>query len=159
MSIKPAERLLFMLQVSNASFPTGAFNHSYGFETWIDSELINDGSSFEVACRDWLTYSLASADGAAVAHAHRAMQVGEESITSYEIGLKADLLDGRMRLNSALFTYTYEDQQISTLSEENGVVTSRLANAGETARTGLEVELKWQGFLPFPLRLSSSDAF
>ena len=72
---------------------------------------------------------------------NRAMQVGEESITSYEIGLKADLLDGRMRLNSALFTYTYEDQQISTLSEENGVVTSRLANAGETARTGLEVEL------------------
>ena len=55
MSIKPAERLLFMLQVSNASFPTGAFNHSYGFETWIDSELINDGSSFEVACRQALT--------------------------------------------------------------------------------------------------------
>ena len=61
----------------HASFPTGAFNHSYGFETWIDSELINDGSSFEVACRDWLTYSLASADGAAVAHAHRAMQAGD----------------------------------------------------------------------------------
>jgi len=77
MSIKPAERLLFMLQVSNASFPTGAFNHSYGFETWIDSELINDGSSFEIACRDWLTYGLASSDGAAVAHAHRAMQASD----------------------------------------------------------------------------------
>ncbi len=77
MSIKPAERLLYFLQVSNATFPTGAFNHSYGFETWIDSELIHDAASFETACRDWLIYGVASADGAAVAHAHRAMKAGD----------------------------------------------------------------------------------
>lgn len=77
MSINGAERLLYLLQVSNASFPTGAFNHSYGFETWVDSEQINDGPSFEIACRDWLIYGLAGADGAAVAHAHRAMRAGD----------------------------------------------------------------------------------
>ena len=77
MSINAAERLLYLLQVSNASFPTGAFNHSFGFETWIDSEQINDGPSFEIACRDWLIYGLAGADGAAVAHAHRAIRAGD----------------------------------------------------------------------------------
>jgi len=77
MSFKPTEQLLYFLQVSNASFPTGAFNHSYGFETWIDSELISDAASFEIACRDWLIYGIASADGAAVAHAHRAMKAND----------------------------------------------------------------------------------
>lgn len=77
MSIKATERLLYFLQVSNASFPTGAFNHSYGFETWIDSEHIHDAASFETACRDWLIYGVANVDGAAVAHAHRAMKAGD----------------------------------------------------------------------------------
>ncbi len=72
MSTEAARRLLYMLQIANASFPTGAFNHSYGFETWIDSEEIRDAATFETACRDWLMYGVASADGAAVAHAHRA---------------------------------------------------------------------------------------
>jgi urease accessory protein len=77
MSTKAAERLLYFLQVSNSSFPTGAFNHSYGFETWIDSERIDDAPSFEIACRDWLRYGVAGVDGAAVAHAHRAMRAGD----------------------------------------------------------------------------------
>ncbi|MDP7342157.1 MAG: urease accessory UreF family protein [Alphaproteobacteria bacterium] len=77
MSTNAARRLLYMLQICNASFPTGAFNHSYGFETWIDSEQINDAPSFEIACRDWLIYGVAGADGAAVAHAHRAMRAGD----------------------------------------------------------------------------------
>jgi urease accessory protein len=77
MSTNTAKRLLYMLQVSNSSFPTGAFNHSYGFETWIDSEQINDAPSFEVALRDWLIYGVAGADGAAVAHAYRAVQADD----------------------------------------------------------------------------------
>ena len=64
-------RLLSLLQVANASFPTGAFNHSYGFETWIDGGALHDAASFERACRDWLRYGLARADGVGVAHAHR----------------------------------------------------------------------------------------
>ena len=53
------ERLLYLLQVANASFPTGAFNHSYGFETWIDAGALDDGARFERACRDWLRYGVA----------------------------------------------------------------------------------------------------
>ena len=66
-----ATRLLYLLQVANASFPTGAFNHSYGFETWIDGGALHDAAGFDRACRDWLRHGVASADGAAVAHAHR----------------------------------------------------------------------------------------
>ena len=44
MTTDAPERLLYLLQVANASFPTGAFNHSYGFETWIDSGALDDAA-------------------------------------------------------------------------------------------------------------------
>ena len=71
MSTDAPDRLLYLLQVANASFPTGAFNHSYGFETWIDSGALDNAASFGSACRDWLRYAAIPTDGAAVAHAHR----------------------------------------------------------------------------------------
>ncbi len=80
MTTEPAERperLLYLLQVANASFPTGAFNHSLGFETWIDSGSLDDGRRFERACRDWLRYGVVPTDGAAVAHAWRQAAAGD----------------------------------------------------------------------------------
>ena len=72
------ERLLYLLQVANASFPTGAFNHSYGFETWIDSaRMLDDGARFERACRDWLRFGIVRTDGAAAAHAWRHAAAGD----------------------------------------------------------------------------------
>ena len=77
MTTERPDRLLYLLQVANASFPTGAFNHSYGFETWIDSGALDDGASFGSACRDWLRYCAVPTDGAAVAHAHRRAAAGD----------------------------------------------------------------------------------
>ncbi len=71
MTTDAPDRLLYLLQVANASFPTGAFNHSYGFETWIDSGALDVAENFGSACRDWLRYAAVPTDGAAVAHAHR----------------------------------------------------------------------------------------
>ena len=77
MTTEQPDRLLYLLQVANASFPTGAFNHSYGFETWIDSGALDNAASFESACRDWLRYAVGPTDGAAVAHAHRRAAAGD----------------------------------------------------------------------------------
>lgn len=63
------ERQLFLLQVANSSFPTGGFQHSYGFETWFQSGAVHDAGTFRTACRDWLRYSLARSEGIAVARA------------------------------------------------------------------------------------------
>lgn len=71
------ERTLFLLQVANSSFPTGAFNHSYGFETWFSDGTIHDGPSFETACRDWLVYCLARSEGIAVARACEMARLGD----------------------------------------------------------------------------------
>ena len=77
MTTDEPERLLYLLQVANASFPTGAFNHSYGFETWIDAGALDDAARFESACRDWLRYGAQRTDGAAVAHACRHAAAGD----------------------------------------------------------------------------------
>jgi len=71
------EKSLFLLQIANSSFPTGSFNHSYGFETRISNGEINSVESFEVACRDWLVYSLSRSEGIAVARACDMVRFGD----------------------------------------------------------------------------------
>lgn len=67
------DRLLAILQVTNAAFPTGAFTHSYGFETWIDGGAIDDAREAEIRCLDWLRFCLATGDAAAVALSRRSV--------------------------------------------------------------------------------------
>ncbi len=64
--------LLFLLQVSGGAFPTGAFAHSVGFETLIDSGEIDDAASFESVAMDWVSFALAPVEGVAAALAYRA---------------------------------------------------------------------------------------
>jgi len=71
------QKTLFLLQVANSSFPTGAFNHSYGFETWFSDGTVSDGPSFEIACRDWLVYCMARSEGIAVARACEMARLGD----------------------------------------------------------------------------------
>lgn len=77
MSGRYSDPLLVLLQVANAAFPTGAFNHSYGFETLIEHGEIKDAASLERHCLDWMRFAIAPADGAAAAHAHRAQLAGD----------------------------------------------------------------------------------
>lgn len=65
------DQLLWLLQIANASFPTGAFSHSYGFETWVDEGVVHDAGSAEARCRDWLRFGIATGDATAVAAAYR----------------------------------------------------------------------------------------
>lgn len=76
-AIDDQEKTLFLLQVANSSFPTGAFNHSYGFETWFSSGAIDSAARFETACRDWLVYSLSRSEGIAVARACDMVRYGD----------------------------------------------------------------------------------
>ena len=60
-----------------------------------------------------------------------------ESVWSYEGGLKSELLDRRLRLNTALFRYDYEDLQVTVTG--SGQLTT--INAGEARGEGIEFEI------------------
>ncbi|MBT8077962.1 MAG: TonB-dependent receptor [Gammaproteobacteria bacterium] len=67
----------------------------------------------------------------------------EEVLTSFEIGTKATLANGRMQLNAAAFFYDYEDKQ-----EQDAAVAfvgniSGLTNVPESEIVGAEIDMQW----------------
>ena len=62
---------------------------------------------------------------------------GPQDVRSYEIGLKADLLDNRLRINGAVFHAQYDDIQQTALL--GGAFP--LQNVGEVDVTGVELEV------------------
>ncbi len=60
----------------------------------------------------------------------------EETIWAYEVGLKSQLADDRVRLNLSGFVYDYEDQQLSQVTN----LATQTSNAGSSSIWGLEAE-------------------
>jgi iron complex outermembrane receptor protein len=65
-----------------------------------------------------------------------------ETLTTYELGFKADLLGNRMRLNTAVFYNDYQDI-ILTLNQCPGPPCLQPNNVGEAEVKGLEVETEF----------------
>ena len=64
-----------------------------------------------------------------------------ETITSYEVGYKADLADNRLRLNAAVFYYTIDDMQQSIIGGAGNL--AQVVNAKEGEATGIEADVEW----------------
>lgn len=75
-----------------------------------------------------------------------------EKITDYEVGLRADWLEGRLRTNLSAFNYDYTDLQVSKV---NGTVIS-IENAASAKVRGLEAEVLLRPI--GPLRLEANFA-
>ncbi|MCG3170056.1 MAG: Vitamin B12 transporter BtuB [Pseudomonadales bacterium] len=70
--------------------------------------------------------------------------VEEETVEQWELGLKSDVLPGRLRVNASIFTYTYDDMQVGMIEvSDSGQPTSFTGNAGKAERWGSELELQW----------------
>jgi len=67
--------------------------------------------------------------------------INEETVTSFELGMKSTFWDGKAQFNGALFSYDYDDLQVSTVLAEGNTVTSSIENAGATTREGAELSL------------------
>lgn len=63
-----------------------------------------------------------------------------EDLTSYEIGLKSELFDRRVRLNLTAFYVTHKDLQVQQFQAGAGGATNIVVNAGEAEYKGIEVE-------------------
>jgi iron complex outermembrane receptor protein len=73
-----------------------------------------------------------------------ALSFDEETADAFELGLKSDLLDGRMRLNLAAFYTEYSDLQLEAvvpLAESPSGQETTLINAGASTSQGMELEV------------------
>ena len=68
-----------------------------------------------------------------------------ETVFAYEVGLKTTLLDGKLRWNSSLFYYDYEDLQAEAALEVlPGTTESVRSNVGDAEIVGIESDLWWK---------------
>lgn len=65
----------------------------------------------------------------------------DESVLSYEVGVKSRLFDGAAELNAALFYISYEQLQVSQFDGTFGFV---VGNAAEATSQGVEIDGRWQ---------------
>ena len=78
-----------------------------------------------------------------------------ETIDSFEVGLKTDLLDGRARANIAAFSYAYENLQFQATDPDQ--YQGGVANIPESEMSGVEIE--FTGILSDSLTLDVNLAF
>ncbi len=67
--------------------------------------------------------------------------VDEETVLTYEIGVKSEWLDNRLRANAAIFYNDYDDIQLAVFEAGSGGASSRLVNAGRATYQGVELEV------------------
>jgi iron complex outermembrane receptor protein len=72
----------------------------------------------------------------------RIYEYDPEKVWNYELGLKFDAWDRRLRVNTALFYTDYQDRQLTTvrINPDTGRIAGALINADSSTITGLEIE-------------------
>ena len=68
---------------------------------------------------------------------------GEETISSFELGVKSTLADGRLRINGAYYSYEYDDVQVSVVKTDSGAISTDVVNAASFSTDGLELDMAW----------------
>ncbi len=64
-----------------------------------------------------------------------------ETILSYELGYKADLVENRLRLNASVFYYNVDDMQLSIIG--GAANNNQVINAHKGTAKGFELDLQW----------------
>mgnify|MGYP000719428834 FL=1 len=65
-----------------------------------------------------------------------------ENMWSYEMGIKSDLMDARLRVNATIFRNDYKDLQLSSfIADDQGTFSALFTNAGKALINGLELEV------------------
>lgn len=67
----------------------------------------------------------------------------EETATDIELGLKTQLFDNALQINTAIYHTDYEDIQQTQFRQIDGVNITQVVNAGEADIDGVEVDFKW----------------
>jgi iron complex outermembrane receptor protein len=79
-----------------------------------------------------------------------------EKTTDYEVGLKGDFLERRLRVNAAAFLTNYRGIQRSTITFINGAIANRTDNAAKATVKGVELELTAKPMEQLTLNASGS---
>ncbi len=66
-----------------------------------------------------------------------------DSLSSFEIGMKGDFLDGSLRLNATYYQTTIDNLQVSRFDPSNVAFLFFIENIGDAESSGLDVDFLW----------------
>ncbi len=146
------------------------FNPQYReFTTGLNDNSVSGLVSLSYALSDtvlaYATYSQGAKSGGlnlAILPAGVDPVVEPEDVENYEAGLKTQLLDGRLTLNTAIFQTEISDYQtaITEVLETTTAIRQYVANTGEVRSRGAEADLAFQAsdLVSFNASVSYNDA-
>lgn len=76
-SMDKSLKMLQILQLCDSNFPIGSFNHSYGMETYLRSNVIDDAKSFSKWVDLFLKHQFITSDGLAIRMLYEALENGD----------------------------------------------------------------------------------
>jgi iron complex outermembrane receptor protein len=79
---------------------------------------------------------------------------GEENLISYELGLKSQWWDNRVRINGAVFHADYDDIQVNVQSDPGNITITDVLNAGKATIDGIELDMSVRPVDPLTLSLN-----
>ncbi|OLN23026.1 urease accessory protein UreF [Domibacillus antri] len=100
--------MLSFMQLCDSNFPSGAFSHSFGLETYIFEGTIQDAPTFENAMRIYMKTQVAYTDGLACRLAYEYIeQSQQEKITEldhtlYALALAKETREGARRIGERM---------------------------------------------------------
>lgn len=148
---------------TSAVFPTMVFplkvsDSALSWTTSLNKKWTEDLSTYVTVSRGFKSGGM-DLDTSTALLEPEALVYDPEYVTNYEVGLKADLFEGKARLTAAAFLSDYKDRQVTRFLTfgDNPVAVPTTNNAGESEVKGLEIEL--QAIVTEQLTLWASAAF
>ena len=80
--------------------------------------------------------------------------VNEETVWNYEIGMKSDWLDKRLRVNANVFYMDYDDMVMDYFTVVNDIIQNIVQNAAKAEMSGFELEVLARPVKPLTLNLN-----
>lgn len=118
--------------------PISVSDDQTSFELAANFALTDQSSLFARAATGFRAQTIQGRD---VAFLETPTVAEPETITSFEVGYKADLLSDRMRINAAAFWYEVEDMQLSVIGGASN--TNQVINADQGEAVGVEIDAEW----------------
>lgn len=101
-------QLLDLMQITNANFPIGSFSHSFGIETYIRKDIVQDGDSLIKALLLYMNEQLLHGDLLAIREIFKLLQKDKvasvweiDSMLSFQ-GLSKETRDGQRRIGQQM---------------------------------------------------------
>ena len=83
------QSLLRLLQLTDSAFPTGAFAHSFGLETYVARGIIRTAATLEEFVANTLLHAMAPSDGVACVASSRAGADWQDQVQRLDLRLSA----------------------------------------------------------------------